>query len=76
MKPEHQRRLFTRTHPAASATINESEEMEGGAPTLVFYDGLAGRSHTRTTCEPKGRKTTAPSMPATKIGDAHHFLIL
>jgi len=38
------------------ATINESEEMEGGTPTLVFYDGLADRSHTRTTCEPRAEK--------------------
>ena len=76
LKPEHQLCLFTRTHPAASATINESEEMEGGTPTLVFYDGLADRSHTRTTCEPRAEKRLHRRYPQPVVGDAHDLLIL
>ena len=51
MKPEHQRRLFTRTHPAAFAMINESEEVRGShfnsylSTATILDSTLTGFTH-------------------------------
>ena len=39
MKPDHQWCLFTRTRPAAFATINESEEVGVALQILTLFTG-------------------------------------